>query len=170
MSAYAAAAPSHALESKTPTRSRFSRYRRRRWIAAPFLAAAVLAGSAACSVPSSDTLGWSAVVNASHQDGKPYVYGAAGPSSFDCSGLVQYVYGLSGRSLPRTAQDQYNATEHISQSQMQPGDLVFWGAPYGVYHVGIYAGGNMMWDAPYPGATVTFRPMWDNTYAVGRVL
>jgi cell wall-associated NlpC family hydrolase len=104
------------------------------------------------------------------QIGKPYVYGAAGPSAFDCSGLVQYVYALSGRSLPRTAQDQYNATVHIAQSAKEPGDLIFWGAPYGVYHVGIYAGGNMMWDAPYPGATVTFRQIWDNTYAVGRVL
>jgi cell wall-associated NlpC family hydrolase len=134
------------------------------------MAVAVLAGAVACNAPNGDTLGWSAVVNASHQNGKPYVYGAAGPSSFDCSGLAQYVYALSGRSLPRTAQDQYNVTQHISQSAKQPGDLVFWGAPYGVYHVGIYAGGNMMWDAPYPGATVTFRPMWDNTYAVGRVL
>jgi cell wall-associated NlpC family hydrolase len=131
---------------------------------------AIIASTAACNIPSSQTLGWSAVVNASHENGAPYVYGAAGPTSFDCSGLVQYVYGLSGRSLPRTAQDQYNATEHIAQSAKQPGDLIFWGAPYGVYHVGIYAGGNMMWDAPYPGTSVQFRQIWDNTYAVGRVL
>jgi cell wall-associated NlpC family hydrolase len=168
LSAPAAAANSHALESDAPARSRKSTFRRR-WFAAPVLAVAVAASAAACNIPNSSTLGWSAVVNASHQGGKPYVYGAAGPSSFDCSGLVQYVYGLSGRSLPRTAQEQYNAIQHISQSAKQPGDLLFWGAPYGVYHVGIYAGWNMMWDAPTPGSTVTFRPMWDNSYVVGRV-
>lgn len=81
--------------------------------------------------------------------GWTYVYGGDHPStSFDCSGLVQWCYRKAGISLPRTAQEQYDATEHLPLSQAQPGDLVFFTGTYnaGTYitHVGIYQGNNRM--------------------------
>ncbi|HEY3551438.1 MAG TPA: NlpC/P60 family protein [Gaiellaceae bacterium] len=83
--------------------------------------------------------------------GVPYVYGGASPSGFDCSGLVMYVYAKLGISLPHYTVAQWNATEPISQSQMQPGDLVFFD---GLGHVGIYIGNGQFVDAPHTGSVV----------------
>lgn len=88
-------------------------------------------------------------------NGWPYVYGGSNPdTSFDCSGLVQWCYSKAGISLPRTAQAQYDATQHIPLSQAQPGDLVFFQGTYnaGTYitHVGIYVGNNRMYHAGDP--------------------
>jgi peptidoglycan DL-endopeptidase CwlO len=83
--------------------------------------------------------------------GVPYVYGGASPSGFDCSGLVMYVYAQLGISLPHYTVAQWNATEPVSQSQMQPGDLVFFD---GLGHVGIYIGGGQFVDAPHTGSVV----------------
>jgi cell wall-associated NlpC family hydrolase len=83
--------------------------------------------------------------------GVPYVYGGASPSGFDCSGLVMYVYGRLGISLPHYTVAQWNATVPISQSQMQPGDLVFFD---GLGHVGIYIGNGQFVDAPHTGSVV----------------
>lgn len=84
-----------------------------------------------------------------------YVYGGSNPNtSFDCSGLVQWCYGKAGISLPRTAQAQYDATQHLPLSQAKAGDLVFFHSTYnaGTYvtHVGIYAGNNRMYHAGNP--------------------
>ncbi len=87
---------------------------------------------------------------ASREVGKPYVYGTEGPTTFDCSGLTQYVYGLTGIRLPRTAREQQNATTRVTTPL--PGDLVFYGAP--AHHVGIYIGGGRMIDAPDVGQRV----------------
>jgi cell wall-associated NlpC family hydrolase len=116
------------------------------------------------------TIGDKAVYLASLQKGKPYVYGSAGPYSFDCSGLVQYVFRQLGRNLPRTAEAQYEATVHVAQSAKQPGDLIFFGPPGGIYHVGIYAGNGYMWAAPETGGVVSLRPIYSTTYSVGRVM
>ena len=83
--------------------------------------------------------------------GVPYVYGGASPSGFDCSGLVMYVYAKLGISLPHYTVAQWNATEPISQSEMQPGDLVFFN---GLGHVGIYIGNGQFVDAPHTGSVV----------------
>jgi cell wall-associated NlpC family hydrolase len=83
--------------------------------------------------------------------GVPYVYGGASPSGFDCSGLVMYVYAQLGISLPHYTVAQWNATEPISQSEMAPGDLVFFN---GLGHVGIYIGGGRFVDAPHTGSVV----------------
>jgi cell wall-associated NlpC family hydrolase len=116
------------------------------------------------------SIGDKAVYLASLNKGKPYVWGAEGPYSFDCSGLVQYVFKQLGRSLPRTAEDQYDVSAKVPQSGKQPGDLIFYGSPGNIYHVGIYAGNGYMWAAPQTGGVVSLRPIYSSTYKVGRVL
>jgi cell wall-associated NlpC family hydrolase len=83
--------------------------------------------------------------------GVPYVWGGASPSGFDCSGLVMYVYAQLGISLPHYTVSQWDVTQPISTSQMQPGDLVFFD---GLGHVGIYIGGGQFVDAPHTGSVV----------------
>ena len=87
--------------------------------------------------------------------GWEYVYGGASPTtSFDCSGLTQWCYGVEGITLPRTAQAQYDATQHIPFEDAQPGDLVFFQGTYNcgdyITHVGIYVGDNRMYHAGNP--------------------
>jgi cell wall-associated NlpC family hydrolase len=85
------------------------------------------------------------------QIGKPYVFGAAGPNSFDCSGLTSAAWASVGISIPRTSEEQWAGLPHVPTSDMQPGDiLVFNGAG----HVGIYVGGGMVVDAPHSGLDV----------------
>jgi peptidoglycan DL-endopeptidase CwlO len=92
--------------------------------------------------------------------GDPYVWGAAGPSSFDCSGLVMWAYAQVGISLEHFTGDQWNEGEHISRSELQPGDLVFFYPDIG--HVGLYIGNGLMVDAPTFGQPVQVQPvMWD---------
>lgn len=86
--------------------------------------------------------------------GKPYVYGAAGPDSFDCSGLVQVAFAAAGHSLGRTTVDQESAGTTISVAEAQAGDLVFWGSHGSTYHVGISTGDGSYIHAPVPGDVV----------------
>jgi peptidoglycan DL-endopeptidase CwlO len=111
----------------------------------------------------------SAVAIASRYLGVPYLYGGSSPRGFDCSGLTQYVYGQLGKSLPRTAQQQYNATTRISRSSARPGDLVFFFSGGIVSHVGIYTGGNMMIAAPHTGDVVKKQTIYSANVAFGRV-
>ncbi|MHC6181368.1 C40 family peptidase [Clostridium sp. JNZ X4-2] len=92
------------------------------------------------------------VAYASNFLGVPYVWGGTSPSGFDCSGLVQYVYAHFGINLPRTSQEQQNVGTAVSRSELQPGDLVFFGSP--AYHVGIYVGGGSFINAPKTGDVV----------------
>ena len=100
-----------------------------------------------------------AVAAAESQIGVPYVWAGATPGrAFDCSGLTMWAWSQGGVSLPHSAQGQYNMSTHISQSQLQPGDLVFFGSSTGsIGHVGIYVGGGTMVHAPHTGATVTYQ-------------
>jgi peptidoglycan DL-endopeptidase CwlO len=93
-----------------------------------------------------------AVKTAYAQLGDPYVWGAAGPSSFDCSGLTMYSWNAAGVSLPHSSSAQYGSVQHVAISDLQPGDLVFYYSP--ISHVGIYIGGGRIIDAPYPGLSV----------------
>lgn len=93
-----------------------------------------------------------------------YVYGGSTPAGFDCSGFTQYVFNKVGISLPRTAAAQQSAATRISNPQ--PGDLVFFGSP--AYHVGIYAGGGMMYDSPTTGKTTGAHKIWSSNVSYGR--
>jgi len=128
--------------------------------------------SAASAAPSSTTLplpppaaGASAarvaVAFAESQIGKPYQWGGAGPNSYDCSGLVMVAWGRAGVSFPHSAQDQYDMTERVSIADLQPGDLVFYGTPNDVYHVGIYIGNGQMVDAPETGEDVKIQSIYE---------
>jgi cell wall-associated NlpC family hydrolase len=89
-----------------------------------------------------------ALSTATAQKGDPYKGGAAGPNAFDCSGLTYYSYKKNGKTLPRTAQGQYNKSSKISWSKRAKGDLVFFGTSSGnIKHVGIYVGGDKILNA-----------------------
>lgn len=91
------------------------------------------------------------VALAKEQVGKPYVWGAEGPDTFDCSGLVQYVYQhAAGVSMPRTTYDQVKVGQTVPLDQLQAGDLVFWGSETAPYHVAIYIGNNQYVNAATP--------------------
>jgi peptidoglycan DL-endopeptidase CwlO len=98
-----------------------------------------------------------AVQFALDQVGKPYVFGAAGPSSFDCSGLTMAAWQAGGVSLPHSAADQYNYGHHVSRDELAPGDLIFFYQPIG--HVTIYIGDGMMVSAPTEGENVSVVPL-----------
>jgi hypothetical protein len=123
------------------------------------------------------TLSGSAIVAAVEKfAGDPYVYGASGPSAFDCSGLVQYVLtnlGVSG--VPRTSEAQWAWVQQIPQSQLQPGDLVFAQFPgdnASPGHVGIYTGNGQVLSAEDPAQGVGYSSLasWSgNIVGYGRV-
>lgn len=90
------------------------------------------------------------------QIGKPYVYGASGPDSYDCSGLMMAAYASAGISIPRTSEAQQSSLSSVSLSDLQPGDLVFF---YGGSHVGMYIGNGQVVHAPTSGDVVKISDM-----------
>jgi cell wall-associated NlpC family hydrolase len=105
------------------------------------------------------------------QLGKPYQWGGAGPRSFDCSGLTMMAWESGGVYLPHLAQAQYELTQRIPLSAVQPGDLIFFGTPNNVYHVGISIGGGEMIDAPATGLDVSVSSIyWADLLGAGRVV
>jgi cell wall-associated NlpC family hydrolase len=113
-----------------------------------------------------DSIGVQALKFALTRRGYPYVWGAAGPTAFDCSGLVVWAYAQVGISLMHFTGDLWNEGEHVSRSELEPGDLVFFFADLG--HVGIYIGNGLMVDAPTFGQDVQVQPVFWNAY-VGAV-
>ena len=105
---------------------------------------------------------------ASEEYGHPYMWGAEGPVAFDCSGLTKYVYKQFGVQLPHNSAAQYDAVRHVSKSDMRRGDLVFIYDEGGIFHVGIYAGGDQMWAATHTGDIVRKQEIWTDRYVVGR--
>ncbi|MEU8777001.1 C40 family peptidase [Streptomyces sp. NPDC048606] len=104
--------------------------------------------------------GIKAVAVAASKKGAPYVYGATGPREFDCSGLTLYAFREAGRTLPRTAEAQYENTRRIPRDRRAPGDLVFFPSGRTMGHVGIYAGHDKIWHAPQPGTRVRLERIW----------
>jgi len=103
-----------------------------------------------------------AVAFAYAQLGKPYQWGATGPSSFDCSGLAQAAWASAGVAIPRDTYEQWAALPHIASSAIQPGDLLYYD---GVGHVAIYVGDGYIIDAPQTGMDVEKIPMDTGWYA-----
>lgn len=110
------------------------------------------------------------VAAAAAQSGKPYVYATSGPNSFDCSGLVKYVFAQFGISLPHNANSQMGYGRAVSAADAAPGDLVFFLDGGYAYHVGIYAGGNQMYDAPNSGSTVGKHTIWTSNIVFRRIV
>lgn len=101
--------------------------------------------------------------------GAPYVWGATGPGSFDCSGLTQWAYRQAGLLIPRTSRDQYAALTKVPLDQLQPGDLVFYATnvsdPSTIHHVGMYLGAGLSIYAPETGDVVKI-----GSVAYGRII
>ncbi|HEY5202599.1 MAG TPA: NlpC/P60 family protein [Acidothermaceae bacterium] len=98
---------------------------------------------------------------------KPYRFGGAGSRVFDCSGLVMRAAAAAGISLAHSAAAQQRSGHRVSLSQLQPGDLVFWGNP--AYHVGIYVGGGKILDAPHTGTVVQIQSLWGRPSSATRL-
>ncbi|MFF0549279.1 C40 family peptidase [Streptomyces sp. NPDC004311] len=113
-----------------------------------------------------------AIVNfARAQVGKAYVMGGTGPSSFDCSGLVQAAYRQAGISLPRMSQAQSSAGKSVSLSALQPGDILYWGSKGSAYHVAVYVGGGKFVGAQNPSTGIVERSLsYDKPTGAVRVL
>jgi len=114
------------------------------------------------TIPTANTVGALALQAALSRRGDPYVWGAAGPNSFDCSGLVVWAFAQEGISLPHFTGDLWNSGVHVPRDDLQPGDLVFFYPD--ISHVGIYIGDGLMVDAPDFGEFVRVDPVYWSVY------
>jgi cell wall-associated NlpC family hydrolase len=119
-------------------------------------------GGGSYNPPPAGTLGQQAAAIAQQYLGVPYVWGGASPSGFDCSGLVVYVYGRLGVSLPHYTVSLWSSGAHVSRDQLAPGDLVFF---YSLEHVGIYLGGGLFIHAPHTGTVVQISSLNSSWYS-----
>jgi cell wall-associated NlpC family hydrolase len=103
------------------------------------------------------------VAAAAAQKGEPYRFGAAGPHSFDCSGLTKYVFAKFGITLPHSANAQQAYGHRVSAKDAKPGDLVFVVSGGHASHVAIYAGHGRWWEAPHTGANVRLVKIWSTS-------
>jgi cell wall-associated NlpC family hydrolase len=135
-----------------------------------FQAALAAAGSGPLSAGTTppNALAAGALAAARSRLGAPYVWGATGPNTFDCSGLTQWSYAHVGIRLPRVAADQWNAGPHVTLQGLEPGDLLFWATdvrnPATIHHVAIYLGAGMMLAAPHTGDVVKVQPVYMSGY------
>jgi peptidoglycan DL-endopeptidase CwlO len=118
------------------------------------------------TIPTANTVGAQALAAAMSRRGDPYVWGAAGPGAFDCSGLVVWAFAQVGITLPHYTGDLWNSGVHIPRADLEPGDLVFFFPD--ISHVGIYLGDGLMIDAPDFGEVVRIDPVYW-AYFVGAV-
>ena len=119
-------------------------------------------------LPEATNVGTTALRAALTQRGKPYVWGAEGPDSYDCSGLVKWAFAQEGISLPHYTGSLWNSGMHVSRDNLEPGDLVFFFAD--ISHVGIYIGNGLMVDAPSTGQLVQVQAVfWDSYVGAVRI-
>jgi peptidoglycan DL-endopeptidase CwlO len=105
------------------------------------------------------------------QIGKSYVLGASGPNAWDCSSLMQAAFKQVGISLPRVSQDQSTAGTQVSLSNLQPGDILYWGSAGSAYHVAVYVGDGMFVGAQNPSTGIVEKPLsYDPPTGAVRVL
>ena len=116
--------------------------------------------SAGYTTPPADTVAPTVVQVALAQLGKPYVYGASGPFSFDCSGLITYAYQAVGLDLPHYSYDQARCGQRVAAADLQPGDLVFFRS---LGHVGMYIGNGQFVHAPHTGDVVRVATLADRS-------
>ena len=126
---------------------------------------AILAGDYSGGIPDVNATGRAAtaIKYALAQVGKPYVWGAAGPSSFDCSGLMMAAWGAAGVGLPHSSRAQAGYGTPVSQSELRPGDLVFYYSP--ISHVGMYIGSGLIVNAENPSVGVKITGLNSMPYA-----
>ncbi|WP_291633315.1 C40 family peptidase [Clostridium sp.] len=110
----------------------------------------------------------SIVAYASNFLGTPYVWGAAGPTYFDCSGFMQYVYAHFGVSITRTTYTQIKDGSYVSRDNLQPGDLIFFGSQSNPHHVGMYVGNNSYIHAPSTGDVIKVSALTRSDYLTAR--
>ncbi|MFF5501162.1 C40 family peptidase [Streptomyces roseolus] len=129
------------------------------------------AGSSSESTQVSSGTAASIVAFARAQVGDAYVSGGTGPNSWDCSGLVQAAYAAAGIDLPRISYQQSSMGTSVSLSNLQPGDILYWGSRSGSYHVAIYVGGGKYVGAQNPSTGVVERSLdWDTPSGAVRIL
>lgn len=125
-------------------------------------AAAPFVSTPANPAPAPNGSAQTAVDAALSQIGKPYVWAAEGPDSYDCSGLTLWAWAHAGVSLPHNSGMQYSATPRVDQSDWAPGDLLFFGSP--IHHVAMYIGNGQMVEAPYSGQYVRVVSAYRSDY------
>ena len=133
------------------------------------IAPLAVVGTAAPASAAVATLGQRADVEARRHLGKPYSYGAAGPTRFDCSGFTMYVFARLGKRLPHNSRAQYAAVQPVPRHQKRIGDLIFSKRNGRIGHVGIYAGGSDIWSPVQTGDRVRKQSFAGRDYVVGRV-
>ena len=120
------------------------------------------------TIPTANTVGAQALEAALSRRGDPYVWGAAGPGDFDCSGLVVWAFSQLGIALPHYTGSLWNSGVHVARNDLEPGDLVFFYAD--ISHVGIYIGDGLMVDAPDFGQDVEVQAVdWGNYAGAVRI-
>jgi peptidoglycan DL-endopeptidase CwlO len=118
-------------------------------------------------IPTANTVGGQALQAALSRRGDPYVWAAAGPGEFDCSGLVMWAFAQEGIALPHYTGAQWNSGMHVARNDLEPGDLVFFGSD--ISHVGIYVGDGLMVDAPNTGSVVRVEPLFSDYVGAVRI-
>lgn len=122
------------------------------------------AATAPVAVAGGSDVGSRAARIALDQVGVPYRYGGAGPSGFDCSGLVHYAYLGAGKAVPRTSRQLWSGTAAVARHELRPGDVLFFEIEGKMQHVGLYVGGNRFVHAPATGRTVSVASLASDFY------
>ncbi|MEU4268563.1 C40 family peptidase [Streptomyces sp. NPDC026092] len=166
------AAAEKAEKARAEERERASRTQTRTQLSDSGSSASSDSGSSSSSNTQAPTGSAAAIVAfARAQVGDAYVRGGTGPNSWDCSGLVQAAYRQAGIDLPRISGDQSSMGTSVSLSNLQPGDILYWGSRSGSYHVAIYVGGGKYVGAQNPSTGVVERSLdWDTPSGAVRIL